>query len=91
MPVTMGTLYSYFSKVLLYHSLPDKSQNVAAAALGLHPFVMTDYITGAKNYPAKKIASVIQLLHECDVRSKGVNSSADDGELLKELVFKILH
>ena len=91
MPVTMGSLYSYFSKVLLYHSLPDKSQNAAANALGVSPFVMTDYIVGATN-SAKKIASVVELLHECDVRSKGVNnSSADDGELLKELVFKILH
>ena len=91
MPVIMGSLYSYFAKVLLYHSLPDKSQNTAANALGVSPFVMTDYMTGAKNYPTKKVASVIHLLHECDVRSKGVKSSANDGDLLKELVFKILH
>ncbi len=92
MPLTMGTLYSFFSKVLLYHSLPDKSQNAAANSLGVSPFVMADYINGAKNYPTKKIASVFGLLHEYDLKSKGVNNiSSDDGELLKELVFKIMH
>ena len=92
MPLTMGTLYSFFTKVLLYHSLPDKSQNAAAGALGVSPFVMGDYTVGAKNYPAKKVASVIHLLSEYDLKSKGVNNaSADDGDLLKELVFQIMH
>lgn len=92
MPLTMGTLYSYFSKVLLFHSLPDQSQNGAAGALGVQPFFLGDYITGAKNYPPRKVASIIGLLHEYDIKSKGVNNmSADDGELLKELVFKIMH
>lgn len=90
--LTMGTLYSYFSKILLYHSLPDKSQKAAASSLGVSPFVMNDYINGAKNYSSQKTASVINLLHEYDLKSKGVNNaSSDHGELLKELVFKILH
>lgn len=92
LPLTMGTLYSFFSKILLYHSLTDKSQNAAANALGVSPFFMPDYSNGAKNYSAKKVTSVIHLLHEYDLKSKGVNNlSADDGELLKELVYKIIH
>lgn len=92
MPLVMGSLYSYFSKLLLYHSLPDKSPNVASASLGVMPFLMTEYVSGIKNYPPKKTASIIHLLHEYDLKSKGVNNlSADDGELLKELVFRIMH
>ena len=92
MILVMGTLYSFFSKILLLHSLPDQSQNAAASALGLSPYVITDYMTGAKNYSPQKVAAVISLLHEYDIKSKGVNNlSADEGELLKELIFKIVH
>ncbi len=92
MPLTIGTLYSFFSKVLLIHSLPDKSQNAVASALGMSPYVMTDYMNGAKNYSSRKVASVIHLLHEYDLKSKGVgNTSTEDGGLLKELVYKIIH
>ena len=53
---------------------------------------MPDYSNGAKNYSAKKVTSVIHLLHEYDLKSKGVNNlSADDGELLRELIYKIIH
>jgi len=35
---------------------------------------------------------IISLLRTYDAKSKGVgNSSASDGELLKELIYKILH
>ncbi len=85
-------LYAFFSKVLLYQYLEDKSKNSAAAALSVNPFFLQDYQTAAKNYPISKLFQVISLLREYDLKSKGVeNASATDGELMKELVFKILH
>jgi DNA polymerase-3 subunit delta len=85
-------LYSYFSKVLTYHFLPDKSKNTVAAALSVNPFFVADYQQAAKSYPVGKTISVISLLREYDLKSKGVdNASASDGELMKELIFKILH
>jgi DNA polymerase III subunit delta len=87
-------LYSYFSKTLVLHHLPDKSRNNAAAALSVNPFFLNDYHITAKNYSVKKLVSIISLLREYDLKAKGVDNNATnvpDGELMKELVFKILH
>jgi DNA polymerase III subunit delta len=92
MVVTMITLYSYFSTILNFHYLPDKSERSAAAALRVNPYFVKDYIAAARNYDIRKTVQVIGLLREYDMKSKGVDSgNAEDGELLKELVFKILH
>ncbi|MEI8113011.1 MAG: DNA polymerase III subunit delta, partial [Bacteroidia bacterium] len=48
MPVVMSSLFSYFSKLLNYQFLEDKSQNNAAAALGVNPFFIKDYVAAAK-------------------------------------------
>ncbi len=90
--VTITSLYFYFSKVLLYHSLEDKSQAKAAAALRVNPFFVKDYQQAANVYPHRKIEEIISQLREYDARSKGFNSaSVPDGELLRELIYKILH
>ena len=88
------SLYSYFSKILLYHYLPDKSRTVAAAALSVHPFFLQDYQAAAGNYSVSKLVSVVSILRDYDLKSKGVDSngtSFPDGELMKELIYKILH
>ena len=85
-------LFSYFSKILTYHCLPDKSNNAVAAALGIKPFFVADYQQAARSFPVGKVVSVISYLREYDLRSKGVgNAMTTDGELMKELIFKILH
>lgn len=90
--VTISSLYTYFSKILGYHFLKDRSQATVATALKVHPFFVKEYELAARNYPAKKAVAIIRYLKDFDLRSKGVNNpSTSDGELLKELVFKILH
>jgi DNA polymerase-3 subunit delta len=85
-------LYSYFSKILNYHYLPDKSKNTVAAALGVNPFFVADYQQAAKSFPVGKTVMIISLLREYDLKAKGVdNASTGDGELMKELIFKIMH
>lgn len=89
---TISTLFGYFSKILNYHFLQDKSPASAARALGVNPYFVKDYVAAAGNYPPNKIKAIISYLREYDLKSKGVdNASADGGELLKELVWKILH
>lgn len=89
---TLSILYMFFSKVLIYHSLPDKSGNYAAASLKVSPFFVSDYEKAARNYNSLKVIKIISLLREYDAKSKGFgNVSAGAGELLKELIFKILH
>lgn len=90
--VTIATLFGYFQKLMAYYYLSDKSKHAVASALKINPYFVTDYTTGARNYSARKVVQVIGLLREYDMKSKGYNVSAiEDGELLKELIFKIIH
>ena len=84
-------LYSYFLKVMFYHQLENKSD--AAKVLGCAPSFVQDYAVAASNYSLGKLATCIGYLYETDLRSKGVRNSGTvtDGELLKELIFKVIH
>lgn len=90
--MTIALLGGYFSKILAYHYLPDKSQNNVAAALKVNPFFVKDYSVAASNFSPGKAMDVISLLREYDMRSKGFDgNSTEEGELLREIVFKIIH
>ena len=53
---------------------------------------MSDYTAAAKNYPMRKVSQVIGLLRDADLKSKGVGANAlPAGDILKELLFKIIH
>ncbi len=89
--VTISLLYAYFSQVLQYHGLADKSKNNVAKALKINPFFVGDYTIAAKNYPMKKVSQIIALLREADVKSKGVGATnLPAGDLLKELLVKVM-
>jgi DNA polymerase III subunit delta len=90
--VTVGILYSFFNKLFIYQFLTDKSKNNVASALKISPYFVADFQTAAKNYNPHKIARVFSLLKETDLKSKGIDSSGTkDSELLKELIYKIIH
>lgn len=90
--VTISTLYKYFTNILKCHYAPDKSKNTVASLLGVHPFFAQDYITASSYYSVGKLVDIIKILKEYDLKSKGVdNASATEGELLKEMIYKILH
>jgi DNA polymerase-3 subunit delta len=92
MMLTLTSLYFFFSRVLIYHTLKDKSRTVVASALKINPYFIQDYQRAAKSYSFGMTRSIISFLREYDLKSKGVgNVSGTDGELLKELVYKILH
>jgi DNA polymerase III subunit delta len=89
---TIPMLFSFFSKVLLIHSLPDKSESSILSKAKLSNFNKHDYINAYRNYSAAKLQEIIGWIRECNVRAIGIeNYSTDQGELLRELVFKILH
>lgn len=90
--LTVTSLYFYFSKLLMYHFLADKSSQNVASHLKINPYFVKDYQIAAKKYNTKKVVDIISALREYDLKSKGVNNvSTPHGELLKELMFKILH
>ncbi|MCK9611304.1 MAG: DNA polymerase III subunit delta [Bacteroidales bacterium] len=85
-------LYSYFSKVLLYHNIMDKSPNNLASSLSVSRIFVDDYAMAARNYPVRKLRNVFSFLHDYDLKAKGIDSPAvEDGELMKEMIFKILN
>lgn len=89
---TIGILYNFFSKLLHLHSLADKSKNNACSELGINPYFFSEYQAAANNYNIRKTKQIISLLRKYDMKSKGVdNASIPDGELMKELVYQILH
>ena len=90
--VTVGLMYSFFSNILKFHYTKDKSRNNIASVLRVSPFFVGEYEVAARNYPIRKSVKIIEYLRDYDLKSKGVNnSSTSNNELLKELVFKILH
>ncbi|NLA25612.1 MAG: DNA polymerase III subunit delta, partial [Bacteroidales bacterium] len=85
-------LYSYFNKITIYHTLKDKSRNNAAAAMGVSPFFVEEYRIAANNYSLVKLMQIVSFLRDADIKSKGVDaSSVEEADIMKELVFKILH
>ena len=85
-------LYSYFLKVFLFHNLKDRTPNNVASALSINRMFIDDYATAAHNFPRQKLRHIFGYLREYDLRSKGVvNASANSGELMKEMIYKILH
>jgi DNA polymerase-3 subunit delta len=85
-------LYSYFLKILKIHYAPDKSKNGIAGLIGVNPFLVDDYLKASQNYNIAKLVEIIALLREFDLKGKGLGSqNIEDGELYKEMVFRILH
>jgi DNA polymerase-3 subunit delta len=92
MVLTLSQLFKFFSDLMIYHYLSDKSPSAVASELKINPYFVKDYQKAAQSFGAWKTMNIISWIRETDARYKGVdNPSTDEGELLKELVFKILH
>jgi DNA polymerase III subunit delta len=93
-PITLSiaSLFGFFCKLLTYHYLTDKSKNNVAAVLKVNPYFVKDYETAAVKYNASKTMQIISILRTFDMKSKGYGDVGTEPEdLLKELVFRILH
>ncbi|MGB1318310.1 MAG: DNA polymerase III subunit delta [Flavobacteriales bacterium] len=94
-PIQMlvATLYGFFNKMLLLQYLQRRGRaNEAAKVLRVNPYFLKDYQLGVRNYPEKKLRRIIGYLRDADLKSKGIgNVSTNAGDLMKELVFKIMH
>ena len=91
MVVTVSLLFNFFSQLLHFHGLKDKSPRNVASALRVNPYFVNEYVAAARNYPMRQVSNVVSTLREFDVKSKGVGSSnVKQGDLLKELLVRIL-
>lgn len=91
--VTLSVLFNFFGNLLECYWLPNKSEQHIMKALELRSaYFVRPYLTALKYYNANKVMEIISLLRTYDAKSKGIdNVSATPGELLKELVYKIMH
>ncbi len=87
-------LFNYFQNLMIAYYAPQRqSQEAVAAWLELKsPWAAKDYMTGMRNYSGVKVMQIIGKLREIDAKSKGLdNPNTPAGELMKELIFYILH
>jgi len=84
-------LYSFFSKVAAAHNVGDRSSQGLTAALKINPYAAKAYLAALQRYSQPKALEIISLLRQADLKLKGVNSgSEDEGQILKELVFRMM-
>ena len=91
--MTLSVLFNFFSNLMLAYYAPDKSEQGIANQLGLKSsWQSKDYMVAMRKYSGVKVMQIIGEIRYCDAQSKGVgNPSLGDGDLLRELVYKILH
>ena len=91
--MTLSLLFGFFSNLMLAYYAPEKSEQGTANMLGLRtPWQAKDYLAAMRRYNGVKTMQIIGEIRYADAKSKGVgNPSLSDGDILRELVFKILH
>ena len=93
--LVIASLYNYFSKILILQNSQGLNEKEMAAAIGIYTQfpkkILDDYALPLKNYSGKKIEKVFSILHEFDLKSKGINySGGNHAALLNEMTAKIL-
>jgi len=90
--VTIAVLYQFFVKILLYHAVRQQPRGKIAAALKVREFFLKDYEKASHRFSVTRLAAILSALRKTDARSKGIgNISSSPCDLLKELLFYILH
>ncbi|MCH7403766.1 DNA polymerase III subunit delta [Belliella kenyensis] len=88
----IALMFNYFQKIALAHEMSKASDQELARSLGVNPFFVKEYRIAARNYNLGKVIESFTYLREADLRSKGVNANGmDESQILKELIFKIMH
>lgn len=91
--MTLSVLFGFFSNLMLAYYAPEKTEQGIAAQLGLKAaWQSREYMAAMRMYSGVKVMQIIGEIRYCDAKSKGVeNASLSDADLLRELVYKILH
>lgn len=90
--LTIGLLFSFFSNLLLARTAKVKTEQGIMDALGTKsPYRARIFIEAMKYYSTAGCVNIIGYLREFDTKSKGINSRQNEYQLLRELIYKILH
>lgn len=89
--LVLSSLFNYFIQIFQFHSLNNKSDINVASTLGINKFFAKDYHKAAKIYPMKKISSIITLIKNIDLKSKGYGVSNNSQQnILNQLIIQIM-
>lgn len=93
LPMALGMVYGFYTKLLLTKFAGSIDNNALGRIIKIHPFIAKDYKVYAANYNVREIKEIFDLLRIYDLKSKGMGSSGavSQGDLLKEMVAKILN
>ena len=91
MLLTLGQLFNYFSNLIIYHSLEDKTKSTVAKTLGINPYFVGEISQASRKYSIKQAVNAIQAIKNTDAQLKGIEASQiAEKDLLKILVVKIV-
>jgi len=90
--IVLANLHTLFSRLFKAHFAGTDDPRKLASILKIHPYPAKELLLNKRKHPARTISKNFSLLREYDLLAKGVNnSSTPENELLKELIFKLLH
>ncbi len=86
-------LFKFFQDLMILHYAADKSERGVMATLNTSSsFVAKNFITARNSFNGWKTMQIIHQIRVTDAKSKGIdNPNTTPGDLLKELVYFILH
>lgn len=88
--LVLPSLYSFFSKVFMVFGAGTTDEKGVAAAIGINPFFVKDYMQAARIYNFQGVERILLLLHQYNLKSIGINSpGTEDASLLKEMLYKM--
>lgn len=87
-------LFGFFQNLMIAYYAPNRGdkQNVSDYLELKSVWGVNDYMTGMRKYSARKTLEILAKIRETDTKSKGLeNPNTSAGDLMKELIFFILH
>lgn len=93
LPMAIGMIYSFYTKVFLVKYTPSSEIRNLGSILKINPYIAKSYVQYASNYDVRQIKNIFDVLKDYDLKSKGVGATGatSPGEILKEMVAKILN
>ena len=91
--MTLALLFGFYTNLFMAYYAPQKDETGIATFLDLrNSWAAKDYVVAMRKYSGVKVMQILREIRYTDARSKGVgNNSVSDADLLRELIFKILH
>ena len=85
-PMITSALFSFFSKILIVHSNININEKELAKTLSVHPYFLSNYRKGARNFNFERCVEIISILNETDQKAKGILGNFDYSHIVDTLI-----